>query len=48
MLYLGLNYPRKVGQIAIHNFFTPLRIENFTIYDRKNNNINEIFLGFFN
>ncbi len=24
MLYLGPNYPRKVGQIAIHNFITSL------------------------
>jgi hypothetical protein len=34
MLYLGPNYPRKVGQIAIHNFITPLSIP-IKSYDEK-------------
>jgi hypothetical protein len=29
MLYLGPNYPRKVGQIAIYYFVTPLAMFGF-------------------
>jgi hypothetical protein len=47
MLYLGPNYPKKVGQIAIHNFITPLTQAEKTLDTLvKNEALSQLFVDF--